>query len=115
MKVYGIVNCNTVKAARGWLDARGLAYEFIDFKKTPPTRELLERWCGAFGWEAVLNRRGTTWRTLSPAAQARVKDEKNAIALMLDKPTVIKRPVVEGGRAMLIGFDEEAYRARLKS
>jgi Spx/MgsR family transcriptional regulator len=115
MKVYGIVNCNTVKAAREWLGARKLAYEFVDFKKTPPTRELLERWCKAFGWETVLNRRGTTWRMLPPAAQTRVKDEKSAIALMLDKPSVIKRPVVEDGKATLIGFDEEAYRARLKS
>ena len=115
MKVYGIVNCNTVKAARQWLGARELACEFVDFKKTPPTRELLERWCKTFGWETVLNRRGTTWRTLPPAMQAKVKDEKSAIALMLDKPSVIKRPIVEEGKTMLIGFEEETYRAKLMS
>ena len=109
MKVYGIVNCNTVKAARAWLDRRKLDYEFVDFKKTPPTRELLERWCRTFGWESVLNRRGTTWRLLTPAAQARVKDEESAIALMLEKPTVIKRPVVDDARPRLIGFDEAQY------
>lgn len=109
MKVYGIVNCNTVKAARGWLDKRKLAYEFVDFKKTPPTKELLARWTAAFGWENVLNRRGTTWRLLPPAAQARVKDERTAIALMLEKPTVIKRPVVETGKTLLNGFDEAEY------
>ena len=113
MKVYGIVNCNTVKAARAWLAAHGHDYEFVDFKKTPPTRELLARWSAAFGWESMLNRRGTTWRLLPPAAQARVKDEKSAIALMLDKPTVIKRPVVEDGKTRLIGFDEAEYAKKL--
>jgi len=114
MKVYGIVNCNTVKTARSWLDARSTAYEFVDFKRTPPTRELLERWCAAFGWENVLNRRGTTWRLLPPVAQAKVKDEKSAIALMLEKPTVIKRPIVEKSKPLLIGFDEVAYAKTLR-
>ena len=113
MRVYGIVNCNTVRAARAWLDARRHAYEFVDFKKTPPTTELLERWCKAFGWENVINRRGTTWRLLPPAAQARVKDEKSAIALMLDKPTVIRRPVIENPKPLLIGFDEAQYAKKL--
>ena len=106
MKVYGIVNCNTVKAARAWLEAHKLAYEFVDFKKTPPTRELLERWCKTFGWEKMVNRRGTTWRLLAPSAQAKVTDERSAIALMLEKPTVIKRPVIDDGKPRLIGFDE---------
>ena len=109
MKLYGIVNCNTVKAARAWLDAHGKRYEFVDFKKTPPTRELLQRWCATFGWERVLNRRGTTWRMLSPDAQAGVKDEQSAIALMMEKPSVIKRPVLENPGPKLIGFDEDAY------
>jgi arsenate reductase len=109
MKLYGIVNCNTVKAARAWLDAHGKRYEFVDFKKTPPTRELLERWCATFGWENVLNRRGTTWRLLPPAVQARVKDEKSAIAVMLEKPSAIKRPVLENPGPKFIGFDEMAY------
>ncbi len=109
MKVYGIANCNTVKAARAWLEARKLAYEFVDFKKTPPTRELLERWCKVFGWEAVLNRRGTTWRLLPPAAQAKVRDERSAIALMVDKPAVIRRPVIDNAKPRLIGFDEAQY------
>lgn len=109
MKVYGIANCSTVKAARAWLEARKLAYEFVDFKKAPPTADLLARWCRTFGWETVLNRRGTTWRQLPPAAQARVRDEKSAIALMLEKPTVIKRPVIDDGGPRLIGFDEARY------
>jgi len=113
MRVYGIVNCNTVKAARAWLESQRKSYEFVDFKKAPPTRDQLAAWCKALGWERVLNRRGTTWRMLLPAAQARVKDEASAIRLMLEKPAVIKRPVVEGGRTTLIGFDEAEYRARL--
>ena len=113
MKVYGIVNCSTVKAARAWLDARKLAYEFVDFKKTPPDAAQLERWCRTFGWETVLNRRGTTWRLLPPAMQARVKDQKSAIAVMLDKPSAIKRPVIETGKTTLIGFVEGEYAKRL--
>jgi arsenate reductase (glutaredoxin) len=113
VKVYGIVNCSTVKAAREWLETHGKGYEFVDFKTTPPARDQLARWCKAVGWERMLNRRGTTWRLLPPAIQARVKDEASAIALMLDKPTVIKRPVVEAGGTLLIGFDEDDYRARL--
>ena len=109
MRVYGIVNCSTVKAARAWLDAHKLAYDFVDFKKTPPTPEMVARWCRVFGWEKVLNRRGATWRLLPPAVQAKVKDEPSAIALMVDKPTVIKRPVVEDGEPRLIGFDEGQY------
>ncbi|HEX8012484.1 MAG TPA: Spx/MgsR family RNA polymerase-binding regulatory protein [Casimicrobiaceae bacterium] len=113
MKVYGIVNCNTVKAARAWLEQRKRAYEFVDFKKTPPTEELLAKWCAALGWETVLNRRGATWRMLPAAVQESVRDEKSAIVVMLAKPTVIKRPVIEAGRTTLIGFDEKAYAKKL--
>jgi arsenate reductase len=114
MKVYGIVNCNTVKSARAWLDAHRVKYEFVDFKKMPPTSELLSRWCDAFGWESVLNRRGTTWRTLDPATQAKVKDAKSAIAVMLEKPSAIKRPVLEDGKTCLLGFDQAEYARKLR-
>ena len=115
MKVYGIANCSTVKAARAWLDTHEQRYVFVDYKKTPPTAELLARWCAAFGWERLLNRRGTTWRMLDAAAQARVKDENSAIALMLAKPSIIKRPVVESGKTMLLGFDEREFASKLRS
>jgi Spx/MgsR family transcriptional regulator len=114
MKVYGIVNCNTVKAARAWLDANKKRYEFVDFKKTPPTRELLAGWCAAFGWENVLNRRGTTWRMLLPAEQAKVTSESAAIDLMVEKPSVIKRPIIEADKTQLIGFDEGEYLKQLR-
>ena len=113
MKVYGIVNCNTVKAARAWLEAHKLAYEFVDFKKIPPTKELLAKWCAAFGWERVLNRRGTTWRLLPPAVQTSVTDEKSAIIVMLAKPSAIKRPVIEARKTTLIGFGEVEYAKKL--
>ena len=114
MKVYGIVNCNTVKAARAWLDANKKRYEFVDFKRSPPTREQLAAWCAAFGWENVLNRRGTTWRMLAPGEQAKVTGESAAIALMMDKPSIIKRPIVETDKTRLIGFDEGEYLTKLR-
>ena len=115
MKVYGIPNCNTVKAARAWLGAHGHTYEFVDYKKVPPTSALLTRWCAAFGWDRVLNRRGTTWRLLDAGAQARISDQKSAIALMLAKPSIIKRPIVESGAILLIGFDEAEFEAKLRA
>src|SRR5258708_31176696 len=99
-------NGKRVKGGGGWLAKHRLAYEFVDFKKTPPDAGQLEGWCKAFGWETVLNRRGTTWRLLPPAVRARVKDQKTAVGVMLDKPSAIKRPVIESGKTTLIGFDE---------
>jgi Spx/MgsR family transcriptional regulator len=107
--VYGIPACSTVKKARAWLDAHDVRYRFVDFKKTPPTDEQLAAWSRAFGWEQMLNRRGTTWRTLDAKAQAAVREERSALAAMRTHPTLIKRPIVDTGRTRLIGFDEAAY------
>jgi arsenate reductase len=115
MRVYGIANCSTVKSARAWLDKHGKSYQFVDYKKAPPTPELLARWCAAFGWEQVLNRRGTTWRMLEPTAQNAIRDQKSAIALMLAKPSIIKRPIVESGKSLLLGFDESEFAGKLGS
>jgi arsenate reductase (glutaredoxin) len=112
MKLHGIVNCDTVKKARAWFDARGVAYEWVDFRKAPPSLEDLARWCRAVGWETLLNRRGTTWRALDDAAKAAVVDERSAIALMATKPTLIKRPVVEANGDVIVGFSEAGYAAR---
>ena len=112
MKVHGIVNCDTVKKARAWLDARGVTYAWVDFRKSPPATEDLARWCGAVGWQTLLNRRGTTWRRLDDAVKAGVMDERSAIALMAAQPTLIKRPVVEAGRDIVVGFTEDRYAAR---
>lgn len=115
MIVYGIPNCNTVKKARTWLSDNGLSYEFHDFKKQGITAEKLHEWCTVFGWEKVLNKKGTTWRNLSPEVQGQVKDEGTAIAVLLENQSAIKRPVVEqDGKAILISFDEEDYSKLLK-
>jgi len=113
MKLHGIVNCDTVKKARAWLDARGIAYQWVDFRKAPPAIGDLARWCRAVGWETLLNRRGTTWRALDDAAKAAVVDERSAIALMATKPTLIKRPVVEAAGDVIVGFSADDYAARL--
>ena len=105
MNVYGITNCDTVKEARPWLAQRGVSHRFVDFKKTPPTREKLAAWCAAAGWQTLLNRRGTTWKKLEPEAQARVVDERTRDPLMVANPTAIRRPVVESDEGILVGFD----------
>lgn len=115
MIVYGIPNCNTVKKARTWLTDNGIDYEFHDFKKQGITAEKLQQWCAVFGWEVVLNKKGTTWKKLAPEQQAAVKDEKSAIAVLLNNTSMIKRPVVEQqGKPILISFDEELYSKLLK-
>jgi arsenate reductase len=112
MKVHGIANCDTVRKARAWLDARGVGYEWVDFRKAPPSPGDLARWSRAAGWQALLNRRGTTWRSLDDAARARVVDEPSAVALMAERPALVKRPVIEDGDDVIVGFAEATYAAR---
>ena len=109
--VHGIPNCDTVKKARTWLDAQGVAYQFHDFKKqgVPPAR--LDAWLAGPGWEKLVNRKGTTWRKLDPATQSGVKDGASARALMLEQPSVIKRPVVDWGATTTVGFDPDTWQA----
>lgn len=113
LTVYGLAQCDTVKRARQWLDAQRLAYRFVDFKKTPPGAAQIAAWADAVGWDALLNRRGTTWRRLAPAVQDGVMDAASAVALLVQHPSVIKRPVVEGGKALLVGFDLAQWSAVL--
>jgi arsenate reductase (glutaredoxin) len=108
--LYGIPNCDTVKKARAWLAAQGVDHTFHDFRKQglPPAQ--LDRWIAQVGWEKLVNRQGTTWRKLDPAAQAQVKDAASARALMLAQASVIKRPVVEWDASRTtIGFDAAAW------
>lgn len=107
--VYGIPNCDTVKKARAWLDAQGIAYRFHDFKKAGVPPERLAAWMREVGWEALLNRQGTTWRKLDPAAQAQASDEAGATRLMLAQPSVIKRPVVEWPGRTSVGFQPAVW------
>jgi arsenate reductase (glutaredoxin) len=93
MQLYGIPNCDTVKKARAWLDQAGIAHEFIDFKKQPPTVPQLQGWARRVAWETLLNRAGTTWRNLEPVQQELAVDEAGALALMATQSSLIKRPV----------------------
>jgi arsenate reductase len=110
--LYGIKNCDTVKKARAWLDAKGIVYTFHDYKTAGIDRARLTRWCDRRGWETVLNRAGTTFRGLSDADKADLSPAK-AIKLMLAHPSLIKRPVLESGSEILVGFKPETYAASL--
>jgi|SRR5882672_3014938 len=106
--LYGIKNCDTMKKARAWLDARGVAYDFHDYKAEGVDRVQLERWIGTVGWQTLLNRAGTTFRKLPDARKATL-DERQAVALMIEQPSLIKRPVLTLGDEMLVGFSPEKY------
>ncbi len=108
--LHGIKACDTMKKARDWLDARRIAYAFHDYKVVGIERARLERWVGQVGWEALLNRAGTTFRKLPDANKAPL-DAGRAIALMLAQPSMIKRPVLDLGDRLLVGFKPEAYAA----
>lgn len=110
--VHGIPNCDTVKKARDWLDAAGLAYHFHDFKKSGVPEEALARWVAAFGWERLLNRQGTTWRRLAEAERAGVVDADSAQRLMRAQPSLIRRPVVQWADGLSLGFDAEDFAVR---
>jgi arsenate reductase (glutaredoxin) len=112
INVYGIPNCDTVKKARTWLDANGIAYSFHDYKKSGADPAKLAAWCAAEGWDTVLNRAGATFKKLPDADKAGL-DQAKAMALMLAQPSMIKRPVVEHGKGMLIGFKLEQWAATL--
>lgn len=101
--LYGIKNCDTVKKARGWLDANGVAHDFHDYKTAGIDRARLERWIAAVGWQRLLNRSGTTFRKLPDADKAKL-DAAKATELMLAQPSMIKRPVVEHPGGLLVGF-----------
>jgi Spx/MgsR family transcriptional regulator len=112
--VYGIPNCESVKKSRDWLLEQGLPYQFHDFKKQGMPEAALDAWLRTLGWEAVINRKGTTWRKLEAAIQAGVVDASSARALALAQPSVIKRPVVQwADGAVTVGFSAERFAARL--
>lgn len=112
--LYGIPHCDTVKRARAWLDARDVAYRFHDFKKQGVPESELDRWLASPGWEALVNRRGTTWRRLDDATRAAVVDAASARPVLIANPSLIKRPVVDWGSAtdVTAGFDAEAWEKR---
>ncbi len=106
--LYGIPNCDTMKKARKWLGQHGIDYQFHDFKKLGLEEPLLRGWVKELGWEILLNRRGMMWRKVSKEIQEAI-DEKSAIRLMLETPTIIKRPVLELDGKLYVGFKEQEY------
>jgi arsenate reductase len=106
--MYGIKNCDTIKKARTWLEDRGIAYQFHDYKASGIDRARLEAWSGELGWEKLLNRAGTTFKKLPDADKADI-DEAKAIGLMMAQPSMIKRPVLDTGHGLLLGFKPEIY------
>lgn len=108
--LYGIKNCDTVKKARKWLDAAGIDYRFHDFRADGLDREKLNAWIEAVGWEHLVNRRSTTWRQLPEAVKENI-NEKNVLDLLIEQPTLIKRPVLEKGGEIRVGFKEADYQA----
>ena len=112
--IYGIKNCDTMKKARAWLDGHGLAYDFHDYKAEGIDRARLKQWAGQLGWEILLNRAGTTFRKL-PDADKEGLNEKRALALMLEQPSMIKRPVLDLGKKRLVGFKADIYAKEVKA
>ncbi len=112
--IYGIKNCDTMKKARAWLDKHGVDYSFHDYKTAGIDKDRLARWSKVVGWETLLNRTGTTFRKLDEADKANLT-EKKAMALMLAQPSMIKRPVLEAGGKLLVGFKPEIYAKEVKT
>jgi arsenate reductase len=110
VQLYGIPNCDTMKKARTWLEAQRVDYEFHDYKKSGIERAKLESWVRSAGWEVLLNRAGTTFRKLPDGAKTDLTEAK-AVRLMLEQPSMIKRPVLERGKTLLVGFSPEKYAA----
>ena len=106
--IYGIKNCDTMKKARAWLDGHGVAYDFHDYKVAGIAKERLKKWSDEVGWESLLNRAGTTFRKL-PNADKEGLNERKALSLMSKQPSLIKRPVLDLGSKVLVGFKEEIY------
>ncbi|MGE5154586.1 MAG: ArsC family reductase [Bdellovibrio bacteriovorus] len=107
--LYGIANCDTMKKARAWLDGRGVAYVFHDFKKAGVDEALVRGWVTELGWEALVNRRGTTWRRLPESAREGI-DAEAAVRLLVEHPSLIRRPVLDTGGTRHVGFSEDLYR-----
>ncbi|MCD8524014.1 MAG: ArsC family reductase [Saccharospirillaceae bacterium] len=106
--MYGIKNCDTIKKARQWLDDAGVDYQFHDYKKDGLSPELLDGWISELGYEALLNKRGTTWRNLTDDIKDNI-NERSARALMLDNPSIIKRPLLDTGSVKVLGFSVTEY------
>ena len=108
IKIYGIPNCDTIKKARRWLDSHNVEYTFHDYKKSGVPDKKLKKWEESVGWETLLNRRGTTWQKLDDKIKSNIS-AKSALKVMFDNPSAIKRPILESGKKLLVGFNEKDY------
>ncbi len=113
IELFGIPNCDTMKKARRWLDEHGVEYRFHDYKKEGIDEKRLKAWVAKVGWEALLNRRGMMWRKLPRETRDRI-DEQSALRIMLETPSIIKRPVLASGDRLMVGFSEERYKELLR-
>lgn len=111
--LYGIKNCDTVKKARTWLDTNGIDYQFHDYRIDGLTPEQLQQFAAKLGWNAMLNRSSTSWRQLSPEQQDDLTEAK-ALQLMLETPTLIKRPILDTGSKLMLGFKSDTYQSLIK-
>lgn len=109
LQIYGISNCDTVKKARRWLDQHGLSFTFVDYRKDPLDKKIIKGWLEQVGSETLLNKKSRTWRELPDTDKDKLTDSK-IVKLLLDHPTLIKRPVLIKGSNILVGFDAEAYK-----
>ena len=110
--LYGISNCDTIKKAKDWLENNGVDYSFHDYRNSGIDAATLQLWCKDFGFEALLNRRSTTWRKLDESVKSNINESK-AIGIMQDNPTIIKRPVLISGKIKILGFNEAEYKTLL--
>jgi arsenate reductase len=107
--VYGIANCDQVRAARRWLKQQGVHYAFVDLRVSPPTEEKLREWLNRIPYDSLLNRRGLTWRSLPEERRRSVVDQASALELLTENPLLIKRPVLEWNQELLVGYSESLY------
>jgi Spx/MgsR family transcriptional regulator len=114
VRIYGIRNCDTMKKAFAWLDDHGVEYEFHDYKKLGAPADKLAAWVKQVGWERLINARGPTWRKI-PEAKKQGLTASRALALLGENSSAIKRPIVEAGSRLLVGFDPEEFKSRLKA
>ena len=112
--IYGIPNCDTTKKAMAWLNKNNIAFSFHDYKLQGISKEKLNEWCNAKGWDTIFNKRSTTWRELSEAEQQKVTGQPAAIKVMLENNSIIKRPVIEHNGKIIVGFNETEYKGLVK-
>lgn len=107
--VYGISTCDTTKKAMAWLKKKNIAFRFHDYRVDGITKSKLNEWCKAKGWEIILNKKSTSWRSLTADQQSRVTDQASAVAALEENSTLIKRPIIEHKDSLLVGYDEKQY------